>query len=82
MPLMHPPMSKDQLRLFNGRSIQFEIGGVEFLGALHYTAWSDSFRIIYPVVEEGKTRNEDFPLNAALIERITFDEANNILTLP
>jgi hypothetical protein len=81
MPLLYPPMSKDQLRLFNGRSIKFEISGVAFLGAVHYTAWSGSFRIIYPVIEEGKTRNQDFRLNSALIERITFDEEQNLLTL-
>ena len=74
-------MTKEQLGQFNGRSIKFTIGGLSFLGAVHYDAWRDAFRIIYSVIEEGKARNEDCPLNTVQIERIAFDEQANILTL-
>jgi len=74
-------MTKDQLKPFNGRSIRFTIASLPFVGAVHYDSWRDSFRIIYPIVEEGRTRNENCPLNSVLIERITFDEQQNILTM-
>ncbi len=50
-------------------------------GALHYDSWRDAFRIIYSVTEQGKARNENLPLNGALIERIRFNEEENTLTL-
>ncbi len=81
MTLIHSPMTKEQLGQFNGRSIRFTVGGLEFQGALHYDSWKESFRIIYSVIEKGKARNLDLPLNGALIERIHFDEAGNVLTL-
>jgi hypothetical protein len=74
-------MTKDQLGQFNGRSIKFTIGGLSFLGTVQHDSWRDAFKIIYSVVEEGKARNEGFPLHAALIERITFDEHENVLTM-
>ena len=74
-------MTKEQLGHFNGRSIKFSLGGLHFRGAIHFDEWRDSFRIIYPVIEEGRQRNEDFPLNGSLIERIQFDEQENMLTL-
>jgi hypothetical protein len=74
-------MTKEQLGQFNGRSIRFTVGGLALQGAVHYDSWRDSFRIIYSVVEEGKARNENLPLNGALIERIRFSEEENALTL-
>jgi hypothetical protein len=74
-------MTKEQLGQFNGRSIRFTVGGLQLQGALHYDSWRDAFRIIYAVVEEGKSRNENLPLNGALIERIRFNEEENALTL-
>ncbi len=74
-------MTKEKLGQLNGRSIKFTIGGLQFVGVLHYDGWRDAFRIIYPVVEEGKGRNEGFPLHGALIERIAFDHERNILTM-
>lgn len=74
-------MTKEQLGQFNGRSIRFTVGGLALHGAVHYDSWRDSFRIIYSVQEEGKARNENLPLNGALIERIRFSEEENALTL-
>ena len=74
-------MTKAQLGQFNGRSIRFTLGGLSFQGAVHYDAWRDAFRIIYPVVNDGRARNEDLPLNGALIERISFDSQENVLKL-
>jgi hypothetical protein len=74
-------MTKEQLGHFNGRSIRFTVGGLQFEGAVHYDSWRDAFRIIYPVVEAGRARNENLPLNGALIERIQFSETENALTL-
>jgi hypothetical protein len=74
-------MTKEQLEQFNGRSIRFNAGGLSFQGAVNYDAWRDAFRIIYPVIEDGRSRNEDFHLNSALIERISFDPQQNILVL-
>jgi hypothetical protein len=74
-------MTKEQLGQFNGRSIRFTVGGAQFQGALHYDSWRDAFRIIYSVVEEGRAQNDNLPLNSALIERIRFDDKENVLTL-
>jgi hypothetical protein len=74
-------MTKEQLGQFNGRSIRFTVGGLQFQGAVHYDSWKDTFRIIYPVVEGGRARNENLPLNGALIERINFNDEENTLTL-
>jgi len=74
-------MTKEQLGQFNGRSIRFTLGGLSFQGAVHYDSWRDAFRIIYPVVNDGRARNEDLPLNGALIERISFDARENVLKL-
>jgi len=74
-------MTKKQLGQFNGRSIRFSLGGLTFQGAVHYDSWRDAFRIIYPVVEDGRSRNEDLPLSAALIERISFSSQENLLVL-
>jgi len=74
-------MTKEQLGHFNGRTIRFTVGGLAFLGALHYDSWRDTFRIIYPVEEEGRSRNEDLPLHGPLIERISFDSQENLLLL-
>jgi hypothetical protein len=74
-------MTKEQLGQFNGRSIRFTVGGLSFQGAVHYDSWRDAFRIIYPVVEEGRCKNKDFPLSDVLIERISFDQQQNVLTL-
>jgi hypothetical protein len=74
-------MTKEQLGDFNGRSIRFSLGGLAFQGAVHYDSWRDKFRIIYPVVEEGKSHNHDLPLHNALIERITFSPDDNLLLL-
>jgi len=75
------PMTKEQLGQFNGRSIRFSLGGLTFQGAIHYDSWRDAFRIIYPVIEDGRSRNEDLPLNGALIERISFSPKDNLLVL-
>ncbi len=77
----NPQMTKDELGQFNGRSIRFTIGGLSFLGTVQHDSWRNAFKIIYPVVEEGRGRNEGFPLHTALIERITFDQQQNTLTL-
>jgi hypothetical protein len=74
-------MTKEQLGQFNGRSIRFTVGSLAFEGAVHYDSWRDSFRIIYSVADEGRARNENLPLNGALIERIRFSEQENVLTL-
>jgi hypothetical protein len=74
-------MTKEHLGHFNGRSIRFTLGGLTFQGAVHYDSWRDAFRIIYPVVEDGRARNEDLPLTSALIERINFNPHENLLVL-
>jgi hypothetical protein len=74
-------MTKEQLGHFNGRTIRFSLGGLTFQGAVHYDSWRDAFRIIYPVTEDGRARNQDLPLSAALIERISFSEQDNLLVL-
>jgi len=74
-------MTKEQLGQFNGRSIKFTIGGLSFLGALQHDSWRGAFKIIYPIVEDGRARNDDCPLNDPLIERITFDEQQNMLMM-
>jgi len=79
--LMKNPMTKEELGRFNGRPIKFNVSGVSFLGSIHHTAMDDSFRVIYPVVEEGKARNENLPLTDCLIERIVFIEEENLLMI-
>ncbi len=74
-------MTKEQLGHFNGRTIRFSLGGLTFQGAIHHDSWRDSFRIIYAVVEDGRARNEDLQLSAALIERISFSTEENLLVL-
>lgn len=75
------PMTKEELERFAGRSITFTVAGVPFLGAVHYTASEDSFRIVYPAVEDGRAKNENLQLNEELIERIRFDEGQNLLVM-
>jgi hypothetical protein len=74
-------MIKEQLGHFNGGSIRFSVGGLRFEGAVHDDSWRDAFRIIYPIVESGRVRNDNLPLNGALIEHIQFSETKNALTL-
>jgi hypothetical protein len=74
-------MTKEQLAQFNGRPIKFTVGGLPLLGVVHHDGWRDAFKIIYSVVDEGRGRNESFPLHDALIERITFDEEQNSLSM-
>jgi hypothetical protein len=74
-------MTKEQLSEFNGRPIRFTVGGLPFVGVLHHDGWRHAFKIIYPVVDDGKGRNEAFPLHDALIERIVFDHDQNLLAL-
>ena len=78
--VMDPPMTKEQLGQFNGRSSNSRRGHfVPGRGSLRLL--EGCVRVVYPVVEEGRARDEDFQLPSALIERINFDAQENVLTL-
>jgi hypothetical protein len=74
-------MTKDKLAQFNSRQIKFTIGGVRFLGILAFDRDRSAFSILYSDLDSGRDRNRVLDLSDILIERITFDDRQEILTL-